>query len=101
MAAWRELWVFHKVASGWAIDVLPPAAVDPDIGYAEFAGWVPGAVKMLVAREARVEGRFKRSFEVVSLETLAVENGADKPGSLSLFHRWQDPAWKRQTLSLR
>ncbi len=101
MAAWRELWVFHKAASGWAIDVLPPAAVDPDIGYAEFAGWVPGAAKMLVAREARVEGRFKRSFEVVSLETLAVENGADKPGSLSLFHRWQDPAWKRQTLSLR
>lgn len=101
MAAWRELWVFHKLANGWAIDVLPPAAADPDIGYAEFAGWVPGAAKMLVVREARVDGRFKRSFEVLNLDTLAVENGADKPGSLSLFHRWQDPAWKRQTLSLR
>ena len=101
MAAWRELWVFHKGASGWAIDVLPPAAIDPDVGYAEFAGWVPGAARMLVAREARVDGRFKRSFEVVNLQTLAVENGADKPGSLSLFHRWQDPVWKRQTLSLR
>jgi hypothetical protein len=101
MAAWRELWMFHKAGAGWAIDVLPPAAIDPDVGYAEFAGWVPGAAKVLVAREARIDGRYRRSFEVVSLDTLAVENGADKPGSLSLFHRWQDPAWKRQTLSLR
>ena len=101
MAAWRELWVFHKAASGWAIDVLPPAPTDPDVGYAEFAGWVPGAAKMLVVREARVDGRFKRSFEVLNLDSLAVENAADKPGSLSLFHRWQDPLWKRQTLSLR
>ena len=101
MAAWRELWLFHKMASGWAIDVLPPAAIDPDVGYAEFAGWVPGAARMLVVREARVEGRFRRSFEVLNLDSLAVENGADKPGSLSLFQRWQDSAWKRQTLSLR
>jgi hypothetical protein len=101
MAAWRELWVFHQGAAGWIVDVLPPAATTPDVGYAEFAGWVPGAAKMLVAREARVEGRFKRSFEVLSMDTLAVETWADKPTSLTLFNRWQDPAWKRQTLSLR
>jgi hypothetical protein len=101
MPAWREMWVFHQVAGGWTVDILPPAGSDPDVGYAEFAGWVPGAAKVLVAREARVEGRFKRSFEVLGLDTLAVEKTADKPESLSLFNRWQDPAWKRQTLSLR
>ena len=101
MAAWRELWVFHQGAGGWSVDVLPPAATEPDVGYAEFAGWVPGAAKMLVAREARVEGRFKRSFEVLNMDTLAIELWADKPLSVTLFNRWQDPAWKRQTVSLR
>lgn len=101
MAAWREMWVFHKNAGGWTLDVLPPAAVDPDVGYVEFAGWVPGAARMLAVREVRVEGRFKRSFEVLNMDTLAVEVWADKPLSVTLFNRWQDPAWKRQTVSLR
>ncbi|MCH8617598.1 hypothetical protein [Undibacterium sp. TS12] len=101
MENWRELWLFHQTSQGWIIDVLPPANSDPDLGYAEFAGWVPGANKMLVAREAKIEGRFKKSFEVVSMDSLQVENGADKPGSLSIFYKWQDPAWKRQTISLR
>lgn len=101
MENWRELWLFHQTSQGWIIDILPPANSDPDLGYAEFAGWVPGTNKMLVAREAKVEGRFKKSFEVVSMDSLQVENYADKPGSLSVFYKWQDPAWKRQTISLR
>ncbi|MDP1978866.1 hypothetical protein [Undibacterium sp.] len=101
MENWRELWLFHQTSQGWIIDILPPANTDPDLGYAEFAGWVPGTNKMLVAREAKVEGRFKKSFEVVSMDSLQVENGADKPGSLSVFYKWQDQAWKRQTISLR
>ncbi|MBV6325585.1 hypothetical protein [Duganella violaceipulchra] len=101
MDGWREMWLFHQTSAGWLVDVLPPAAADPDIGYAEFAGWVPGSQNMLVAREARVEGKFKRSFELVEINTLATLKTADKPSSLSMFYRWQDPAWKRQTVSLR
>lgn len=98
---WRELWVFRKGAGGWSVDVLPPAANDPGIGYAEFAGWVPGGRRLLAVREARIDGRWKCSFEVLRLDTLATERRADRPDFLSTFYRWQSPAWKRETVSLR
>lgn len=101
MDGWRELWVFHKRDNGWVSDVLPPAAVSPTAGIAEFAGWVPGGARMLVAREVKVDGRYKRSFEVVGIDTLLAEKSADRPDALSLFYRWQEPAWKRQTIILR
>ncbi len=98
---WRELWVFRQGPQGWSLDVVPPAADHPGLGYVEFAGWVPGGRQLLAAREARTEGRHKQSFEVRRMSTLDVEKQADRPNNLSSFYRWQSPAWKAVTVSIR
>jgi hypothetical protein len=98
---WRELWIFRKSANGWTIRILPPASTMPDVGYAEFAGWMPGGARMLVVREARGEGKYRRRFEVVRLDTLTTESQATDPAVLRAFQRWQDPSWKRETVSMR
>ena len=98
---WRELWVFTKAADGWQLAVLPPAAAQPGVGFADFAGWVPGGQQMLVARESRAEGRYRRSFEVVSLATLATERQSSDPKALGPFQRWADAGWVRASLSNR
>lgn len=98
---WRELWVFRKTAQGWTVQVLPPAALNPGLGYAELAGWVPGGRQMLVAREAMAEGRTVRRFEVVELNTLTPQRTAFEPDALGPFARWPDAAWKRDSLALR
>lgn len=101
MEGWRELWVLRKTPAGWIADVLPPAAAMPETGVAEWAGWVPGGQLMLVARESRGQGRYRKSFEVVRLDGLSTERVTGDVSALPLFQRWQDPAWTRQTLSLR
>jgi len=98
---WREMWVFRQGAEGWSVDVLPPALDAPNLGYVEFAGWVPGGTELLAARETKVEGRYRQSFEVLSLGGLETRKQADKPNNLSTFYRWQDPIWKARTVSVR
>lgn len=98
---WRELWVFRKDAGGWSVQVLPPAALQPGTGYAEFAGWEPGGQRLLVAREAIAEGKTIRRFEVVRLATLTPERTAFDAEALGPFSRWPDAAWKRDSLALR
>jgi len=94
---WRELWVFLKDPGrdgGWHIEVMPPAPAQPGLGVAEFAGWVPGGTQMLLAREFRAEGKYRRSFEVVSLPTLTTERQSSEPAMMGAFQRWADPAWR-------
>ncbi|HYD75210.1 hypothetical protein [Ramlibacter sp.] len=101
VADWRELWLFRRSRGGWSVDLVPPAAVTPGLGYAEFAGWVPGGRQVLVAREARGEGRYRRRYEVLSLDGLAVQRQSRDAEALGPFQRWADPDWKRGTVSLR
>jgi len=35
------------------------------------------------------------------IDTFATERQAQDPDTLGAFRRWQDPAWKRLSLSLR
>jgi hypothetical protein len=56
---------------------------------------------VLVAREARGDGGYRRRFELVRLDGLAVERQSGDPGALGAFQRWPDAAWKRDSVSLR
>ena len=97
---WRELWVFHQSASAWTIDVLSPGADETDEGFIEFAGFVPGTERLLVAREVKERGRFRRRFEVLRLDDLALVRQASTPELLRDFGRWADITWRRDSLAL-
>jgi hypothetical protein len=97
---WRELWLFHERSATWRVDVLSPGSEDPDLGYVEFAGFAVNSRRLLVAREVQEHGRFQRRFEELRLEDLAVVRQASTPDLLGDFGRWQDAAWRRDTLAL-
>ncbi len=99
--SWRELWIFRRAKGGWTVRVIPPASINPNVGYVEFAGWIPGGRHLLVAREALGEGKKIRSFEQLRLDTLSPVKHAAEAGALTAFSRWQDPSWKGRTVSLR
>jgi hypothetical protein len=102
--AWTELWVFRQQRNGrWTIDALPPAAAsETGVGFIEFAGFVPGQAKLLVARESRVGGQVQRRFEVLRLDgNFTAERWANTPQKLVAFSRWSDASWKQGSVILR
>jgi hypothetical protein len=105
LPAWTELWLFEapREDASWRITSLSPAAGSPgqDIGYVESAGFSPDGARVLVAREARVGGRFVRRFEVMTAGSLRVERSASDAGLLLAFKRWAAPSWRAETLALR
>ena len=100
LESWRELWVFHEIDGTWMVDVLSPGTDDPGEGYVEFAGFVPTTRHLLVAREVKERGHFRRFFEELRLDDLALVRQASAPEFLRAFGRWQDVAWRRDTLAL-
>jgi len=100
LETWRELWVFHEMAGTWTIDVISPGADEPEQGYVEFAGFAPGTRRLLTVREVKDHGRFLRRFEELRLDDLVLVRQASAPELLRDFGRWQDVAWRRDTLAL-
>jgi hypothetical protein len=105
LPAWTELWVLRRAPDGrsWSVDTLTPAAADPDAGagYVETAGISPDGAKLLIVREARLEGRPIRRFQVLDAATLGVDTWASNADKLIAFKRWSSPTWRASTLSLR
>lgn len=100
LESWRELWIFHQRAGSWIVDVLPPGTNDPEEGYIEYAGYVPASRRLLVACEVKDRGHFRRTFAELRLDDLVTVRQASSPELLRDFGRWQDPNWRRATLSL-
>jgi hypothetical protein len=100
LESWRELWVFHESDGDWTVDVLSPGADDPEEGYVEFAGFAPGTRRLLIVREVKEHGQFRRRFEELRLEDLIPVRQASSPELLADFGRWQDATWRRDTLAL-
>ncbi len=100
LEGWRELWIFHQKGPTWIADVLPPGFNDPEQGYIEYAGFAPPTRRLLVVRELKDRGRFRRSFDELRLDDLVTVRQASSPELLRDFGRWQDVAWRRDTLAL-
>jgi hypothetical protein len=102
LPGWLELWIFRKGGDGgWMVDVLAPDTDGPDTGYVELAGWSPDHARALIVREAREDGAVRRTFEVVTVGTLAVEKQATTLGGLGAARAWATPDWRSRTVALR
>jgi hypothetical protein len=108
LPSWTELVLLRR---GHEPETLAPAAVDPDVGYAELAGWSPDGARLCVAKEARMTGPLgqpgtlapwvQRSFQIVKADGLLVEKQAARLDNFVSFRRWATAGWQRGTLALR
>jgi hypothetical protein len=108
LPSWTELVVLRR---GHDAETLAPAAIDPELGYVELAGFVPDGTRLLVAREARMTGPLgqpgtlapwvQRSFQILRADGLTVEKQAARLDNFVSFRRWQSADWRSTTLALR
>ena len=101
LPGWLELWMFRRGADGgWMVDVLAPSTDGPDLGYVELAGWSPDGGHALIVREARADGAVKKSYETITLATLAVDHASSTLAG-SGAKQWANADWRGRTLALR
>ncbi len=102
LPGWLELWMFRRGEDGgWMIDVLAPNTDGPDRGYVELAGFSPDGGHALLVRESRMGGVVRRSFEAITIGTLAVDRQSSNLGGLGVARRWASAEWRQRTLALR
>jgi hypothetical protein len=83
------------------VDVLAPNTDGPDRGYVELAGFSADGKHAVLVRESRTAGQVRRSFEAVTLGTLAVDRQAGNLGALGAAKKWASAEWRQRTLALR
>jgi hypothetical protein len=108
---WSELLLIHPSDGGWTADTTAPAAIDPELGYVELAGFSPDGAHVLLVRESRASGPLgsphtlapwmQKGFEVRTTHDLRIEKQAPTLANMATFKRWESPDWHRGTLALR
>lgn len=102
LPGWTELWVFREQSAGdFAVDMVVPAATTPGAGYVEAAGFSHDGRKLAVVRDAIVEGRRKRSFEVLATSDLTTEIRSPTLDRFATFRKLAAPDWQVATLALQ
>jgi hypothetical protein len=111
LPGWSELLVLHPTRTGFTADTMPPAMIDPDLGYVELAGFSPDGAHLLVVRESRASGPLgaphslapwvQRTFQLIATGDLRVEKESSNLANFATFRRWEAADWKRGTLALR
>lgn len=102
LPGWLELWMFRRGADGgWLVDILAPNTEGPDRGYVELAGWSPDGTHALIVRESRSGASVKKSYEDVTLATLAADHTSSTLAGLGAMKRWASAEWRQRTIALR
>jgi hypothetical protein len=101
LPGWLELWLFRRAPGGWTIDVLAPATEGPDLGYVELAGWSNDGARAVIVREARTGGEIHRTWQILKLDSLAIDKQTSRLADLGAARGWITPEWRGRTLALR
>jgi len=98
LESWRELWVIHETAETGR-SMCSTWAGQSGGGYVDLRA-TSGNEAAAHRAEVKEGRRFRRSFEELRLDDLALVRQASSPELLRDFGRWQDISWRKDTLAL-